>query len=280
MGRLSILFTWGRLQVYRKKKPARNILPERIPMTKVQDHTSVDSQEIEKFSAIAAEWWDPAGKFRPLHQLNPTRIGHIRDRAAAHFGRDPLAERPLAGLSVLDIGCGGGLLSEPLTRLGAEVTAIDAAEKNIKIAGTHADEMGLKINYRHATAEDLATEGKTFDVVLCMEVIEHVADVNSFSKAACALVKPGGIIVGSTLNRTPKSYLMAILGAEYVLRWLPRGTHNWKKFLRPSEFAGLLRAQGMEIEDISGMVYNPVNGKWRLSRRNLDVSYLILAAKP
>lgn len=249
-------------------------------MTKVQDHTSVDPREIEKFSAIAAEWWDPAGKFKPLHQLNPTRLGYIRDHAARHFSKDPMANQPLSGLSILDIGCGGGLLSEPLCRLGADVTAIDAAEKNIKTASTHAAESGLKINYRHTTAEDLVAEKKTFDVVLNMEVIEHVADVNSFSQAACALVKEGGTMVASTLNRTPKSYLMAILGAEYVLRWLPRGTHDWQKFLRPSELAGLLRTQGMEISDISGVVYNPVNGSWRLSRRDLDVNYMIFATKP
>lgn len=249
-------------------------------MTKLQDNTSVDPLEIEKFSAIAAEWWDPAGKFKPLHQLNPTRLGYIRDHAARHFGKDPLADLPLSGLSILDIGCGGGLLSEPLCRLGADVTAIDAAEKNIKTASTHAAENGLEITYRHTTAEDLVAEKKTFDIVLNMEVIEHVADVNSFSKAACALVTEGGGMIASTLNRTPKSYLMAILGAEYVLRWLPRGTHDWQKFLRPSELSGLLRTQGMDIKDISGVVYNPINGSWRLSRRDLDVNYMIFATKP
>ncbi|WP_282604185.1 bifunctional 2-polyprenyl-6-hydroxyphenol methylase/3-demethylubiquinol 3-O-methyltransferase UbiG [Pelagibius sp. Alg239-R121] len=249
-------------------------------MTKVQDRTSVDAAEIEKFSAIAAEWWDPAGKFRPLHQLNPTRLGYIRDHVAAHFGKDPAANQPLAGLSILDIGCGGGLLSEPLTRLGARMTSIDAAEKNIGVASTHAAEAGLEIDYRHATAEDLAAKGENFDVVLNMEVIEHVADVNSFSQAACALVKDGGATVASTLNRTPKSYLMAILGAEYLLRWLPRGTHDWRKFLRPSELTSLLRAQGMKVEDISGVVYNPLNESWRLSRRDLDVNYMLFATKP
>ncbi len=249
-------------------------------MTKLQDHTSVDPLEIEKFSAIAAEWWDPSGKFKPLHQLNPTRLGYIRDHAARHFGKDPLSDQPLSGVTILDIGCGGGLLSEPLCRLGADVTAIDAAEKNIKTARTHAAESGLEINYRHTSAEDLAAEKQSFDVVLNMEVIEHVADVTSFSKAACALVKEGGAMVASTLNRTPKSYLMAILGAEYVLRWLPRGTHDWQKFLRPSELAGLLRAQGLDIEDMSGVVYNPVNGRWRLSRRDLDVNYMLFATKP
>lgn len=249
-------------------------------MTKLQDNTSVDPQEIEKFSAIAAEWWDPSGKFKPLHQLNPARLGYIRDHAVRHFGKDPLAEKPLKGLTLLDIGCGGGLLSEPLCRLGAEVTAIDAAEKNIKTASTHAAESGLAINYLHTTAEDLAAENRVFDVVLNMEVIEHVADVKSFSRAACALVREGGAMVASTLNRTPKSYLMAILGAEYLLRWLPRGTHDWQKFLRPSELSGLLRAQALEIEDISGVIYNPVNGRWRLSRRDLDVNYMIFATRP
>lgn len=249
-------------------------------MTKVRDSRSVDAQEIEKFSAIAAEWWDPDGKFKPLHQLNPTRIGYIRDQVARHFDRDPKADRPLSGLTLLDIGCGGGLLSEPLTRLGADVTAIDAAEKNIKTASTHAAELGLEIDYRHMTAEDLVAKGSHFDVVLNMEVIEHVADVTSFSTSACSLVKKGGAMVASTLNRTPKSYLMAILGAEYVLRWLPRGTHDWRKFLRPSELTGLLRAQGLQIEDISGVVYNPINERWRLSRRDLDVNYMLFATKP
>ncbi len=249
-------------------------------MTKLQDQTSVDPREIEKFSAIAAEWWDPSGKFKPLHQLNPTRLGYIRDHVTRHFSKDASSDRPLEGLRVLDIGCGGGLLSEPLCRLGATVTAIDAAERNIKTAQTHAGESGLAIDFRHVSAEDLVAAGESFDVVLNMEVIEHVADVDSFAGAACALVKPGGAMVASTLNRTPKSYLMAILGAEYLLRWLPRGTHDWQKFLRPSELSGLLRARGMAIQDISGVVYNPVNGRWRLSRRDLDVNYMLFATKP
>ena len=239
---------------------------------------SIDTQEVAKFSAMAEAWWDPNGKFRPLHQLNPVRLRFVRDRVCAHLGRDPLSERPLEGLRVLDVGCGGGLLCEPLTRLGARVTGIDAAEKNIRIAALHAGQSGLKIDYRHAAAEDLAAAGESFDVVLNMEVVEHVADVAGFLAACGALVAPGGASVVATLNRTPKSFMLAIVGAEYVLRWLPRGTHDWRRFLRPSELVRHLRPAGLEVTEITGVVYDPIVARWRLSR-DLGVNYMLFAVK-
>ena len=186
---------------------------------------------------------------------------------------------PLAGLKILDIGCGGGLLSEPLTRLGAKVTGIDASERNITIASVHAKEMGLKIDYRATTAENLAEKGQSFDIVLNMEVIEHVADVDSFLKASSDLLKPGGLMILATLNRTPKSFAFAIVGAEYLLKWLPRGTHDWKRFVRPSELARGLRGAGMSVEGATGVVYNPVDGSWRLDQRDLDVNFMMVAEK-
>ena len=240
---------------------------------------SVDPDEIAKFAALAGDWWDPTGKFAPLHKLNPARLTFIRDRIAAHAGRDPLAERPLAGLSVLDIGCGGGLLCEPLTRLGATVTGIDAAGENIAAAARHAADSGLDIDYRHATAEDLAAGGGRFDLVLNMEVVEHVADVAGFLQASAALVAPGGAMTLATLNRTPKSFALAIVGAEYVLRWLPRGTHDWRRFLRPSELVAYLRGAGLETRELTGVTYNPLTGAWRLAPSNLDVNYMIFAVK-
>jgi 2-polyprenyl-6-hydroxyphenyl methylase / 3-demethylubiquinone-9 3-methyltransferase len=242
--------------------------------------TSVDPAELAKFTAMAEEWWDPDGKFRPLHQLNPARLSFIRDRVCAHVGRDPKAERPLHDLRILDIGCGGGLLCEPLTRLGARVTGVDAAEKNVQVARAHAAQSGLDIDYRHAAAEDLAAdeESDRYDVVLNMEVLEHVADVAGFLATSAALVKPGGATVVATLNRTPKSFMLAIVGAEYVLRWLPRGTHDWRKFLRPSELAAHLRRAGMEIAEMTGVEYNPLAASWRLTG-DLDVNYMVFATK-
>ncbi len=245
---------------------------------------SVDPVEVAKFAALAGEWWDPAGKFAPLHRLNPARLTFIRDRIAAHAGRDPLAERPLAGLRVLDIGCGGGLLCEPMARLGAAVTGIDAAETNVAVAAEHAAEAGLDIDYRHSTAEDLAAEtragnGAGFDLVLNMEVVEHVADVATFLQASAALVAPGGAMALATLNRTVKSFALAIVGAEYLLRWLPRGTHDWRRFLRPSELVAYLRAAGLETRELTGVAYNPLTGAWRLAPRDLDVNYMVFAVK-
>ncbi|OUS13932.1 bifunctional 3-demethylubiquinol 3-O-methyltransferase/2-polyprenyl-6-hydroxyphenol methylase [Rhodospirillales bacterium 47_12_T64] len=241
---------------------------------------TVDPQEISKFAAMADEWWDPLGKFKPLHQLNPVRIRYIRDHLAKRHGRDIKQITPLKGLTILDIGCGGGLLSEPLTRLGATVTSIDASHRNIEIAHLHAEDVGLKMDYRHMTAEDLVETGAKYDAVINMEVIEHVADVETYTTSCAALVKPGGVMFGSTLNRTKKSYLLAIIGAEYLLRWVPKGTHEWKKFLRPSEFVDVLRRNGLETLDLMGIVYNPVLDKWFHDARDLDVNYMLVAEKP
>jgi 2-polyprenyl-6-hydroxyphenyl methylase / 3-demethylubiquinone-9 3-methyltransferase len=240
---------------------------------------SVDPQEVAQFSALAAEWWNPDGQFRPLHRLNPVRLAYIRDTLIAHFHRKAAGTRPLAGLRVLDIGCGGGLIAEPLARLGAAVTGVDASEENVGVARAHAAEMGLAIDYRAAAAEDLAKGGEPFDVVLCLEIVEHVADLDGFLAAAARLVRPGGVLIAATLNRTPQSYLFAIVGAEYVLRWLPRGTHNWEKFVRPSELAARLRQGGLAVRDLSGVVYSPLSGAWRIGR-DLGVNYICCAVRP
>lgn len=237
--------------------------------------STVDAAEVERFSRIADEWWDPTGKFAPLHRLGPVRIGFIRDRAAAHWGRDALSGEPLQGLSVLDIGCGGGLLSEPMARLGATVTGIDAAARNIAVAALHAGKQGLTIDYRQDTAEALTTTGRQFDIVLALEIVEHVADVDLFLKSCARLVKPGGLLFLSTLNRTAKAWALAIAGAEYVLGWLPRGTHDWKKFLKPSEVVRGLAAGGIETREIVGVVYSPLSRAWRLNKTDLDVNYML-----
>lgn len=235
---------------------------------------TIDAAEIARFSAIAAEWWDTSGKFRPLHKLNPIRLGYIRDTVCAHVGRDPLAPSPLAGLSLVDIGCGGGLLSEPLSRMGATVLGVDAAERNVKTAAAHAAETGASAQYRATTSEALVAEGAQFDVVLAMEVIEHVADVDLFVKSCAALVKPGGILFFATLNRTAKSFALGIVGAEYILRWLPRGTHDWRRFLRPSEFAAHLRTHGLAVKGLTGLTYAPFADEFRLNPKDLDVNYM------
>ena len=238
-------------------------------------HSTVDEAEIERFSRIAEEWWDPNGKFAPLHRLNPLRLGYIRDRAAGHWRRDPLSGSPLQDLSLLDIGCGGGLLCEPMTRLGATVTGIDAAERNIATARRHAQGQSLAIGYRETTAEALAAEGRQFDIVLALEIIEHVADIDLFLKSCGQLTKPGGLVFLSTLNRTAKAWALAIAGAEYLLRWLPRGTHDWKKFLKPSEVVRGLRLGGVETQEIVGVVYSPLSRAWSLNKRDLDVNYML-----
>ena len=240
---------------------------------------SVDDSEVAKFAALAESWWDSEGPFRPLHKLNPVRIRFIRDRLAGHFNRDPLAPEPLAGLRLLDIGCGGGLLTEPLTRLGATVVGIDATEKNIRIAALHAEQGGLSIDYRHTTAEALDEAGERFDAVLNMEVVEHVADVDAFLTASGNLVGNGGLMIAATLNRTAKSFALAIVGAEYVLRWLPRGTHDWRRFVRPSELAAGLRHAGMTVTSLTGVVFNPLTGIWSLTERDLDVNYMAVAVR-
>ncbi len=234
--------------------------------------TTVDSAEIEKFHAMAAEWWDPTGKFKPLHQFNPARLSYIRDQVCTHYRRDPKSMQPLEGLKLLDIGCGGGLLSEPCARMGAKVTGIDAGEKNVKIAQLHAEEQGLAIDYRHGTVEEMS--GK-FDIILNMEVIEHVADVEAFVQASAARLKKGGLMFVATLNRTPKSYIFAIVGAEYVLRWLPRGTHEWKKFLKPSEVNAYAEANGLTRKDLTGMIFNPLKQEWKRGR-DVSVNYVMV----
>jgi 2-polyprenyl-6-hydroxyphenyl methylase/3-demethylubiquinone-9 3-methyltransferase len=242
-------------------------------------HSTVDAGEIERFSRIADEWWDPAGKFAPLHRLNPVRVGYIRDRAAAHWQRDALSGNPLAGLSVLDVGCGGGLLCEPMARLGARVTGLDAAEKNVGVARLHAEGQALEIDYRSGTAEGLSEAGASFDIVLAFEVVEHVADVDLFLRSIGRLTNPGGLVFLSTLNRTAKAWALAIAGAEYVLRWLPRGTHDWRKFLRPSEVVRGLEAGGVRTEEVVGVVYAPLSRRWSLDARDLDVNYMLYGTK-
>jgi 2-polyprenyl-6-hydroxyphenyl methylase/3-demethylubiquinone-9 3-methyltransferase len=237
--------------------------------------TTVDAADIERFSRIADEWWDATGKFAPLHRLNPVRIGYVRDRVAAHWQREPLSGAPLQGLSLLDIGCGGGLLSEPMSRLGARVTGIDAGARNVGVAALHAQKQGLKIEYGHGTAEALALSGAQFDIVLALEIIEHVADVDLFLKSCSRLVKPGGLIFISTLNRTAKAWALAIAGAEYLLGWLPRGTHDWNKFLKPSEVVNGLRQEGIEAQEIVGVVYSPLSRAWSLNKHDLDVNYML-----
>jgi 2-polyprenyl-6-hydroxyphenyl methylase/3-demethylubiquinone-9 3-methyltransferase len=234
--------------------------------------------EIERFAAIAEGWWDPDGDFRPLHRLNPVRLEFIRDCVVGHFGRDPRGPAPLKGLSVLDIGCGGGLIAEPMRRLGARVTGIDADRTAIRVARLHAEEGGLDIDYRHRLPEDLAREKGRYDVVLNLEVVEHVADVGEFLAAASKLMKPKGAMVVSTINRTLKSLALAKIGAEYVLRWLPVGTHDWRKFVRPAELKAGLAKAGVEVRDMKGLVYNPIADDWRQGR-DLGVNYLAYAAK-
>ena len=246
-----------------------------VETTHIPTDGTVDPAEIERFSRIADEWWDPTGKFAPLHRLNPVRIGYIRDRVAAHWQRDALNGEPLKGLSLLDIGCGGGLMSEPMTRLGASVTGVDASARNIATASVHAARQDLAIDYREGTAEGLAESGAQFDVVLALEIVEHVADVDLFLRSCGRLVKPGGLLFLSTLNRTAKAWVLAIAGAEYVLGWLPRGTHDWKKFLKPSEVTRGLRAGGIEPQEIVGVVYAPLSRKWSLNKNDLDVNYML-----
>jgi 2-polyprenyl-6-hydroxyphenyl methylase/3-demethylubiquinone-9 3-methyltransferase len=240
---------------------------------------SVDPAEVAKFSRMAAEWWDPTGKFKPLHKINPVRLGYIRDHAFRHYNLDDRSRTPLDGLSLLDIGCGGGLLCEPLARLGAKVTGIDVSDTNIKIAALHAREQGVAIDYRSVAVEEMAKKRTRFDIVLNMEVVEHVADVEGFVGASAKLVKPGGLMFMATLNRTLKSFALAIVGAEYILGWLPKGTHKWEKFLTPQELSAHIEDAGLAVVDRAGVVYSPLADNWRLSG-DLDVNYMLLAAKP
>ncbi|MDO6799805.1 bifunctional 2-polyprenyl-6-hydroxyphenol methylase/3-demethylubiquinol 3-O-methyltransferase UbiG [Shimia thalassica] len=245
-----------------------------------ESHTTVDPSEVAKFEAMAAEWWDPKGKFKPLHMLNPCRLDYITRQIAAEFNRDLTTETPFKGLRMLDIGCGGGLLSEPIARLGATVVGADAAAGNIPVAQVHAQQSGLSIDYRHTTAEALAGAGEQFDIVLNMEVVEHVADPLSYLTACQQLLKPGGLHLCSTINRNPKSFAVAILGAEYVMRWLPKGTHEWNKFITPDELFDLLTKSGVTPVDKKGFVFNPVTWQWSISDRDLSVNYVTASTKP
>jgi 2-polyprenyl-6-hydroxyphenyl methylase / 3-demethylubiquinone-9 3-methyltransferase len=237
---------------------------------------TASGEEIARFSRLADAWWDPHGEFRPLHQLNPVRVAYIRDAVMRHFGVDPTATQPLGGLSVIDIGCGGGLVAEALTRLGARLTGIDASAESVHVAELHARREGLDIRYHCAAPEDLASDGERFDAVLALEVVEHVADVDRFVEACAALRTPCGVMVFATINRTLKSLALAKVGAEYVLRWLPAGTHDWRKFLRPSELAAILRRHGLDVSDLTGVTYDPLRRSWSLSR-DLSVNYMGVA---
>ena len=239
---------------------------------------SVDQDEVARFSRLAAQWWDTRGPMAALHKFNPVRLAYIRDRAAEHFGRDPVRLDSLAGLRVLDIGCGGGILSEPLARLGAGVVGADPSESNIAVAKHHAERAGLSIDYRAVPAEALAQSGETFDVVLAMEVVEHVADLGLFIELAAGLVAPGGLLFVATLNRTAKSFALAIVGAEYILRWLPRGTHRWEKFVTPNELEIAIEQSGLKVADEIGVVYNLFADRWQLSA-DTDVNYMMVSEK-
>jgi 2-polyprenyl-6-hydroxyphenyl methylase / 3-demethylubiquinone-9 3-methyltransferase len=242
-------------------------------------HATLDAGEVDRFARIASEWWDPNGKFRPLHKIGPARLGFIVDHLANHFALPPSGLRRLSGLKLLDIGCGGGLISEPLARLGADATGIDPAPENIETARRHAEGSGLTIDYRQALVEDLAAEGTTFDAVVCLEVVEHVPDVAAFLKVCSGLVRPGGIMIVSTLNRTPKAYFLAIVGAEYILRWLPVGTHQWERFVTPDELRQHLMSAGLAEPSLRGLVYDPLADQWSLSS-DTDVNYMAASAKP
>jgi len=242
--------------------------------------TTIDPAEVAKFEAMAAEWWDPNGKFKPLHMLNPCRLDYITAQIAAEFDRDLNDETPFAGLRILDIGCGGGLLAEPMARLGADVVGDDAAERNIPVAQVHAEQSGLTIDYRHTTAEAMADAGEQFDAVLNMEVVEHVADPLAYLSACQALLKPGGLHICSTINRNAKSFAMAIVGAEYVMRWLPKGTHEWNKFITPDELYALIEQAGLSPVDRKGFVFNPITWQWSLSAKDLSVNYVTASVKP
>jgi 2-polyprenyl-6-hydroxyphenyl methylase/3-demethylubiquinone-9 3-methyltransferase len=244
---------------------------------RVADAT-VDPEEIERFSARANAWWDPEGSFRPLHQLNPTRLGFIRRRLVTHFGRDSSSLRPFEGLTLLDIGCGGGLIAEPMSRLGFAVTGIDADAEAIAIARAHSEGTGLSIEHRTATVESIAASGQSFDAVLALEVIEHVADLAIFIGCVGVLVKRGGVFIAATLNRTARSFALAIIGAEYVLKWLPGGTHDWRKFIRPSELVLGLRRHGLHPTEMAGVSYDWARGEWVLSR-DLEVNYMVAAVR-
>jgi len=240
---------------------------------------TVDPAEVARFSRLAGEWWDPRGKMRPLHKLNPLRLATIRDAACRKFGRDPRRLDSLAGLRLLDIGCGGGILSEPLARLGAQVVGADPAAANVEAARLHAAKSGIEVDYRVTTAEALADANEQFDLVLAMEVVEHVADLGLFVRRCAAMVRPGGLMIAATINRTLKSFALAIVGAEYVLRWLPRGTHQWDKLVTPNELEAAMERGGLHVIDQSGVIYNILTDAWQLAS-DMDVNYMLVAERP
>jgi 2-polyprenyl-6-hydroxyphenyl methylase/3-demethylubiquinone-9 3-methyltransferase len=247
---------------------------------KMNSRSTIDAAEVQQFNALASQWWDESGPLKPLHQLNPARMGYIKTQICNHFGRDAEKFTSLAGLCIADVGCGGGLVTEPLCRLGADVTGVDAGEENIKIARQHAAQQGLDIDYKATTVEKLAAQaGGKFDVVTALEIIEHVADPELFLSSCCKLLKKNGLLILSTLNRTPKSFMLGIVAAEYVLRWLPAGTHDWKKFMKPSEIARPLKQQGLEVTDISGLVYNPLKRQFSISKTDIAVNYFLTASR-
>ena len=240
--------------------------------------SSIDTAEIERFSKLASTWWDPRGPMAPLHKLNPVRLGYIRDKTTVHFGRDAKKLDSLKGLRLLDIGCGAGILSEPLARLGATMVGADPSEENIAVAAAHAEDNGVDVDYRATTAEALAEASEKFDIVLAMEVVEHVNDVTEFVATCATMVKPGGLMFAATLNRTLKSFALAIVGAEYVLRWLPRGTHQWDKFVTPAELERAIESAGLNVTGERGVIYNPLADRWQLSS-DMDVNYMLVAQK-
>jgi len=255
-----------------------------VNQEKLRRDTTVDPEDVARFDRLGAQWWDPDGPMQALHKFNPVRVAYLRELLSRHFSsegqkRDWRSAKALEGLTILDIGCGAGILSESLAQLGAQVTAVDPARRNIEVARDHAVKAGLSIDYRCASAETLVAEGAIFDVVLAMEVIEHVSDVGSFLRLASAMVRPGGMLVAATLNRSLKSFAFAIVGAEYVLRWVPRGTHSWSQFVTPQELAKALRATGLHIKDETGVIYDPIAAKWRLSH-DMDVNYIMAAFRP
>ena len=239
---------------------------------------SIDPDEVEQFARLGAQWWNPRGPMAALHKFNPVRLGYIRDQATAHFSRDPKKLDCLSGLRILDIGCGGGILSEPLARLGASMVGADPSEENIAIASAHAKDSGVSVDYRATTAEDLAAQGERFDIVLAMEVVEHVTDVGEFVVTCASMVKPGGLMIAATLNRTMKSFALAIVGAEYILRWVPHGTHQWDKFVTPEELERALVAGGLRVTAERGVIYNLLADRWQLSD-DMDVNYMMVAAR-